>query len=68
MHGVWCCIFKLFSSGNNNVLDITDSALQVGLYWQALSDADDGVVKNNKQDAVKFIIQKAKELNLKPVK
>ena len=28
----------------------------------------DGKVKNNKKDAIKFIIKKAKELNLHPVK
>ena len=37
----------MFSSGDYNVLNIPDSSLQVGLYWQALSDADSGVVRNN---------------------
>ena len=42
---------------------------EIGILKNAIKDAIlDGKVKNNKKDALKFIIQKAKELNLEPVK
>ena len=42
---------------------------EIGILKNAIKDAIlDGKVKNNKQDALKFILQKAKELNLEPVK
>ena len=42
---------------------------KIGILKNAIKDAIlDGKVKNNKKDALKFIIQKAKELNLEPVK
>lgn len=41
---------------------------KIGILKNAIKDAIlDGKVKNNKKDALKFIIQKAKELNLDPV-
>ena len=42
---------------------------EIGFLKNAIKDAIlDGTVKNNKKDALKFIIQKAKELNLKRIK
>ena len=42
---------------------------KIGILKDAIKDAIlDGEVKNNKKDALIFIIKKAKEINLTPVK
>ena len=42
---------------------------EIGILKDAIKDAIlDGEVKNNKKDALIFIIKKAKEINLTPVK
>ena len=42
---------------------------EIGLLKNAIKDAIlDGEVKNNRKEALKFIIKKGKEINLNPIK
>ena len=42
---------------------------EIGFLKNAIKDAIlDGRVKNNREDALKFIIKKGKEINLTPIK
>ena len=51
-----------------NLFDI-EAGREIGILKSSIKEAIlDGIVKNNKKDVLVYLINKAKELNLKPIK